>query len=128
MRVRYGNWTAAGATRAARAVVATGPCSRRWLLGGAILICALLLGSGSASALVQRGHVFGSTFEPTGEGAFAKASGIAVNEATSELWVVDAGHERVEHFKPNGAGGYEFVAAVPVPGAEAIAIDNAAGS
>jgi hypothetical protein len=89
----------------------------------ASLLCALAW-TGSASALIHRGHVFGSTFEGAGEQAFGNASGIAVNESTGEVYVVDAGHERVERFAPNGSGGFEFVSEWSVPNPEGIAIDN----
>jgi len=98
------------------------------LLTSAIVLFACLLWSASASALPGRAHVFGSTFEGTGENAFSSAQGVAVNESTGEVYVVDAGHERVEAFKSDGKGGYEFVSAIAVPGPEVIAIDNAASS
>jgi hypothetical protein len=101
---------------------------RASLLVAAGFLCACLLWSASASALVQRGHVFGSTFEGTAEHAFNKATGVAVNESTGEVFVVDPAHERVEAFKPDGKGGYEFSLEFGVPGAEAIAIDNSASS
>lgn len=93
-----------------------------------LLFCATLLWSTSASALIHRGHVFATTFEGAGENAFTNPSGVAVNETSGEVYVVDGGHERVESFKPDGKGGFEFVAAFPVPGAATIAIDNAAAS
>lgn len=98
------------------------------LSSAAAVLLACLLWSASASALPGRAHVFGSTFEGTGENAFSNAKGVAVNESTGEVYVVDAGGERVEAFKSDGEGGYEFVSAITVPGPEAIAIDNAASS
>ena len=89
------------------------------------LPCGALLSTAPASALVHRGHVFGTTFEGSGANAFTSAGGVAVNESTSEVYVTDPAHERVERFKPNGAGGYEFAGEIKkVPGASSIAIDN----
>lgn len=112
--------------RAVGAAPGRRPLDRRVLvslLAGAALSFACLAWSAPALALVQRGHVFGSTFEGTGEHAFTQATGVAVNDATGEVYVVDAGHERVERFKPSG-GEYEFVSEFAVPGPEGIAIDN----
>ncbi|MCW3031589.1 MAG: hypothetical protein JWM66_1722 [Solirubrobacterales bacterium] len=93
------------------------------LLAAAVALCCSLLWSASASALIHRGHVFGSTLEGAGEHAF-KAAGVAVNESTGEVYVADAAHGRVDAFKPNGAGGYEFVIALAVPAPQAVAVDN----
>jgi hypothetical protein len=98
--------------------------SLRALLVTAVgLLCALAW-TGSASASIHRGHVFGSTFEGSGEQAFSNASGVAVNESSGEVYVVDAGHERVERFAPDGSGGFQFVSEWSVPNPEGIAIDN----
>jgi hypothetical protein len=89
------------------------------------LTCTALLSTASASALVHRGHVFGTTFEGSGANAFATVGGLAVDESTNEVYVTDPGHERVERFKPNGSGGYEFAAEFnKVPGALGVAVDN----
>ena len=91
--------------------------SRGPVRGGAALAVALVcvavallaLQSSSALALSQRGHVFGFSFGGKGEGA-AKLSGpagIAVNESTHDVYVVDSGNSRVERFNAKG----EFVAA-----------------
>ncbi|HTZ63712.1 MAG TPA: hypothetical protein VMB51_06370 [Solirubrobacteraceae bacterium] len=89
---------------------------------GCLLICAC-----PAEALEQRGHVLGFSFggEGEGDGQFrlegaslkvSEAAGIAVSEATGDVYVVDRGNDRVEQFRPwLGAGGElvgeEFVAA-----------------
>ncbi len=88
----------------------------------------LAFGFCSAYGLVDRGHVFGFTFEGTGEAALVAPSGVATDEATGEVLVVDAARERVDRFRPDGASGFEFVSSfkVDVPGA--IAVDNAPGS
>ena len=87
---------------------------------------ALLVAGVPASALISRGHVFSSTFEGAGEAAFSDPTGVAVSEATGEVYVVDktASHEQVERFKPDAHGGYEFVSAFKVKSPEDIAIDN----
>jgi DNA-binding beta-propeller fold protein YncE len=79
-------------------------------------VCALLLAaaltfliSASASALSQRGHVFSTTFGTPGSanGQLLKPAGIAVNEETGDVYVVDAGNNRVDRFNSGG----EFIAA-----------------
>lgn len=70
--------------------------------------------------------MFAGTFEGLGEHALKEADGIAVDEATGEVYVADrsAPHEQVERFKPNGKGGYELVSAFAVRSPAAIAVDN----
>ena len=71
----------------------------------------LLLASSPASALSQRGHEFknetigaGTGF---GNGQFVGPTGVAVNERTGDIYVVDSGNNRVERFNSK----HEFVAA-----------------
>ena len=73
------------------------------------LVAGLLLLAPAASALSERGHVFSSSFGSggTGEGQLASPAGVAVNEASGDLYVVDRGNNRVERFGPTG----EFLAA-----------------
>ena len=85
---------------------------------GALVVC-----SAPASALLDRGHVFAGTFEGSGAQGFETPSGVAVAEASGEVYVADPAHERVERFKLAG-GGYEFDGEFKVPSAGAIAIDN----
>ncbi len=89
---------------------------------GCLVICAC-----PAGALEQRGHVLGFSFGGVGEGdgqfrfegasfKVSEAAGIAVSEATGDVYVVDRGNDRVEQFRPRlGAGGEvvgeEFMAA-----------------
>jgi hypothetical protein len=49
-----------------------------------------------SSALATRGHVFASAFgnEGSGNGEFKGPSGVAVNEATGDVYVVDKGSNR----------------------------------
>jgi DNA-binding beta-propeller fold protein YncE len=79
-----------------------------------------------ASALIHRGHVFGSTFGAAGTGAgqFNGPSGVAVDEASGDLYVVDAGNERVEIFSPDSEGKYTFTSEFKVRSPTAIAVDN----
>jgi DNA-binding beta-propeller fold protein YncE len=82
---------------------------------------------GSADALLGRGFVFGGSFEGAGAQGFAGVDGVAVDDASGAVYVVDAGHERVEWFTPS-TGGYEFAGEVKVPSPGAIAIDNSASA
>ncbi len=97
-------------------------CAAMLCVVGCLLICACPVG-----ALEQRGHALGFSFggEGEGDGQFrfedasvkvSEAAGIAVSEATGDVYVVDRGNDRVEQFRPRlGAGGEvvgeEFVAA-----------------
>ena len=77
-----------------------------------LAICAVLVSSTAALALSQRGHVFGFSFGGRGEGdgqlrlggafKFGEAAGIAVNEASGDVYVVDRRNYRVEQFGPKG--------------------------
>ena len=91
-----------------------------------VMLGVLAVGRGSAFALPDRGHVFESSLEGVGEAALREPSGVAVDEATGEVFVVDRGHERVEGFTPNGKGGYQFASAFKVDSPGAIAVDNSA--
>jgi DNA-binding beta-propeller fold protein YncE len=92
-----------------------------------LVVLGLFVCDGSALALISRGHVFAGTFEGVGEHVLTDPTGVAVDEATGEVYVVDraAPHEGIERFKPDGKGGYEFVAAFDVKSPEDIAVDNA---
>jgi DNA-binding beta-propeller fold protein YncE len=71
------------------------------LLG--VFACALTLAGAPARA--ARGHAFGGSFGSpgSGEGELSEPSGIAVDEATGDVYVVDEGNDRVEYF--NGSTG-----------------------
>jgi DNA-binding beta-propeller fold protein YncE len=97
------------------------------------VLCALCLSAAmltlwcaSASASIAQGHVFDSSFggQGTGEGQFEEPTGVAVDEATGAVYVVDAKDERVEIFKPDGSGGYAYVSQFKVRSPGAIAVDN----
>ncbi len=83
-------------------------------------------GTHSASALIDQGHVFGYSFGEggTAPGQLSGPSQIAVDEATGDLYVIDAGNERVEIFAPAGGGGYTFASEFKVLHPYAIAVDN----
>jgi hypothetical protein len=71
------------------------------LLAFAVALLALAPG---ASALVHRGHEFGVSF---GSGQLTSPGGIAVNESTGDVYVLDSGKNRIVHYGPN----HEFLAA-----------------
>src|SRR5256885_14441134 len=72
----------------------------------AILAAAVLLGAltSPAFAFTQRGHSFALSFGEKGEGLgqLKSPAGIAVNESTHDVYLVDAGNQRVERFGANG--------------------------
>ena len=84
------------------------------------------VGSGSASALIDQGHVFDYSFGEAGAapGQLSGPSQVAVDEATGDLYVIDAGNERVEVYAPAEAGGYAFSSEFKVRHPYAIAVDN----
>jgi DNA-binding beta-propeller fold protein YncE len=84
-----------------------------------------------APAFAFRGHVFEKSFGEKGPGAgqLNEPEGVAVNEATGDVYVVDKGNNRVEYFSETGAFAGEFNGsetpekAFVAPGG--IAVDNA---
>jgi len=74
-----------------------------------VLVGGVLASSAPALGLSQRGHAFAFSFASKGEGAgkLVHPAGVAVNEATGEVYIVDAGNDRIERFGPKG----EFIAA-----------------
>ena len=89
----------------------------RWTLA---LFCALLAGSvlwcAPAVAFSQRGHVLGFTFKGKGEAKLSDPQGVAVDDATGDVYVADHGKKRVVQLEPvvNGKGeldGEQFVRA-----------------
>jgi DNA-binding beta-propeller fold protein YncE len=127
--------------RIARPVAACALSTRRFAGRGSIgralvaicvLLVASLLASDSALAADQghREHVLTSSFAvATGKGKPAEPSGIAVNDTTGDVYVIEGTHKVVDQFKPDGTGGMEFVRSFTkkVPNADAIAVDNSAG-
>ncbi len=56
-------------------------------------------------ALAVRGHVFKTSFgsQGAGDGQFEEPSGVAVNEASGDVYVIDAHNDRVEYLSSAGA-------------------------
>jgi DNA-binding beta-propeller fold protein YncE len=77
---------------------------RRVLLCGLVASVGLLASVSSASALSQRGHVLAGSFGQIGSGAgeLQDPQGVAVNEQTGDIYVVDAGNARVDRFDSSG--------------------------
>ena len=75
-----------------------------WLVSGV-----LALSCAPADALSQRGHVFAFSFAVQGRGAgeLFEPAGVAVDEASGDVYVVDRGNNRIERFGAKG----EFIAA-----------------
>jgi DNA-binding beta-propeller fold protein YncE len=94
-----------------RAIAArnTGSTSRPFMCALLLAAALSLVISASASALSQRGHTFSTTFGTPGSanGQLLKPAGIAVNEETGDVYVVDAGNNRVDRFNSAGV----FIAA-----------------
>ncbi|HEX9482741.1 MAG TPA: hypothetical protein VF927_11625, partial [Solirubrobacteraceae bacterium] len=126
-------------------------------------LCALLAAAGallvlcsSATALSQRGHVLERSFGSPGSaaGQLEEPKGVAINESSGDIYVVDSGNNRVDRFDHEGnfieawgwgvrtgekilqtctaettcRAGLKGHGKGELHGAEAIAIDNAAGS
>jgi DNA-binding beta-propeller fold protein YncE len=99
-------------------------------------LCVLISGLAfaSTSALATRGHVLGYSFggAGNGDGEFEGPAGVAVNELTGNVYVVDQGNDRVEEFDSTGnylsqfAGGAAPSGALSSP--TGIAIDNSTES
>ena len=74
----------------------------------AALVCSIvgvmLLVPAASSALLARGHTFQTSFGGAGpgDGELSAPTGVAVDEASGEVYVADSGNERVEIFKPGG--------------------------
>jgi DNA-binding beta-propeller fold protein YncE len=99
---------------------------QRWL---AALVCTFALAAVVASTAEAQGgrrHAFAGTFSGEGASALADPTGVAVDEATGEVFVIDRAspHERVERFRATAAGGFEFVSSFDVRSPEDIAVDN----
>jgi hypothetical protein len=105
--------------------------NQRAMIGALLLACCVLVAglvlAPSASALIDRGHVFYLAFGEAGvgQGQFNGPSQVAVDEATGDLYVIDAGNERVEIFAPVAGGGYTFSSEFKVRHPYAITVDNA---
>ena len=77
-------------------------------LSALIVLVGLMSVASPSLALSQRGHSFQFSFGEGGSGdaQFASPSGVAVNEATGEMYVSDAANNRVDQYAPElGAHG-----------------------
>jgi DNA-binding beta-propeller fold protein YncE len=98
--------------------------------GALVLTCALVLAFGSVQAqAAPKGVVdfFGSA--GTGAEQFATPTGMAVNQATGDLYVVDSGNNRVQQFDAMGnfvrAWGWDVEQPAAALGAEVFEVCNA---
>ena len=108
------------------------------------LVCILfgVLAFSSAPALAVRSHVFEKSFgepcttTPCSDGQFNEPAGVAVNEATGGVYVVDKGDHRVEWFNSTGTFEGQFDGSgllpneglnkppAPLERPEGVAVDN----
>ena len=107
--------------------------TRRWCtsLVSVLVLAVFAVAPAGASALSQRGHVFGFAFgsKGKGDGEFLDPAGVAVSDATGDVYVADRKGKRVEQFRPvySGEGvldGMEYVRSVTVSAPSAVAVDN----
>lgn len=99
------------ATEGHHGALRNGPgLSLRARISGALLLVFATLALTTAPALASRGHVFSGTFGSTGSGPgqLSEPSGVAANEATGDVYVVDKGNNRVERFTAEGVFQSEF--------------------
>ncbi len=110
---------------------------RRLTLAGVVTLCCALLAGilalACAPAFAAKRHVpgvpasFGSA--GSGEGQFNEPTGVAVNDATGDVYVADKGNNRVEWFNSTGS---QFEGQItgsigppqPLSSPEAVAVDN----
>jgi DNA-binding beta-propeller fold protein YncE len=103
---------------------------RRLALLVGVLLCVVVIGVvlGGTSALALNTHVFSGSFAGSGAGALSGPAGVAVNDETGDVYVVDKGHNRVEEFDSTGSTLLsEFDGASAghaLSGPEGIAVDN----
>lgn len=111
--------------------------ARRLILSGVPALCTLvaalaLAAPASAKEVHQYAFTFGGTGSASGqfdlEGKSAPHAGIAVNDATHDVYVVDTGNDRVEEFDSSGSFLREFDGSGAPTGAfsapSEIAVDN----
>ena len=101
----------------------------------AAAFCGVLALPATSVALSQRGHVFSFAFGEAGRaaGQLFQPAGVAVADATGNVFVADPKNKAVDEFAPavSEAGaltGQTFVRALPVPAGTSVAVDNAAVS
>jgi DNA-binding beta-propeller fold protein YncE len=82
-----------------------------WLVLRVSVVLFVLAGVGvlsGAPAEAARGHVPASPITPAGAHALNEPAGVAVDEATGDVYVVDKGNDRVEYFNEQGVFQGEF--------------------
>jgi DNA-binding beta-propeller fold protein YncE len=105
------------------------PCRRLAKLGAlcVALACALSLGSGASLASASKGIIgtFGSTGREPGQ--FKAPRGVAVNDSTGDVYVVDSTEDAVEVFDADGdyLSRFEYRS---LAGSEGVAIDQSTGT
>jgi DNA-binding beta-propeller fold protein YncE len=107
--------------------------TRRMTLATLISLCAIVGGLAFSSnpALALRGHAFEKSFgkEGSAAGELSDPAGIAVNEETGDVYVVDKGNNRVERFSSSGVYESQFDGSATPAKAfsepDGIAVDNA---
>jgi DNA-binding beta-propeller fold protein YncE len=67
-----------------------------------IAAVAVALGLTAAPALASEGHVFSTSFAGEGEHALKSPQGVAINQTTGNVYVVDKTNNRVEEFSEGG--------------------------
>ena len=84
-------------------------------IAGPALLCAVagLLAFTTAPALAGEVHVYNSAIGGPGSGAgeFEDPAGVAVNDATGDVYVVDKGNNRIDEFDPSKSASEQFVRA-----------------
>jgi len=99
------------------------------LIATAALLACLVIGVSGASAYLTVKGSFGALGDA--DGRFVDAIGVAVNEASGDVYVVDSGNDRVQRFDPDGNFLSKFGSAGSGPGQfeepQAIAVDQASG-
>jgi len=86
------------------------------------MFLALLLWSVPAQALTQRGHVFSTSFSGEEACVLSTPGGVAVNEFSERVYVVDRSGNGIDEFNSEGKCVARFE--TPVPSPSAIAVDN----
>ncbi len=83
---------------------------RRRLALVSLLLLGIFMALTAAPALAFRGHAFEKSFgnSGSGEGQFSKPSGVAVSDATGQVYVLDQGNGRVEQFSSTGVYEAQF--------------------
>jgi DNA-binding beta-propeller fold protein YncE len=75
--------------------------SLRSFLGTLLVVVGVLLAF-SGSAFGARPHEFSKAIKPEGANALKEPAGVAVNETSGDVYVVDKGNNRVENFSSSG--------------------------